>query len=547
MALVILEIAKLHLLHWLVSVLVPLLIIALAIVSRLFAARIRRGVLAPLADLTDQIEAMAGRTLDHFPAVVAAARRMAPQAVIGLLERMKADSVQLYQGRWLPDPRHALPRRVWLSPSQRSSLSLMPSARILAIGVLASLAAWVTQQPLPLTDARFGLLLILLPVLTALAAALPTAATAWHMNQLVSEETEAFYQAFCRHLPVYNDSIGTAELVDAYLQYDQKMQDGLNDFTQVTSRLAESEMADGIRRSVEQVLTESVAPSLQQSTSTLGQLAQTLTERQEQGMQDLAERFASALSAQLAAHMHPINREIAQMGTLMADVKNYVELAMRAMETTRQQTADIQNAVSLSIQGQQAAHETLGADLSSLREATRVLADTSQKLTDAFQGNEQNLAQSLDYFAKQLQDGTHGLTDTTRQALQMAGDIRDAAAEQQEGACQQGVNLQEQTERFTQQLQGTIDMLLQQIHQESAAVAANTASIGNRLQDVNATLDKAIGQFTQGSQAHVNQTLDRFDESLADIVNRLVQTAAEIQDAVDALPSAIQRSAHFDL
>jgi hypothetical protein len=112
MALVILEIANLHLLHWLVSVLVPLLIIALAIVSWLFAARIRRGVLAPLADLTGQIEALAGRTLDHFPAVVAAARQTAPQAVIGLLERMKADSVQLYQGRWLPDPRQALPRRV---------------------------------------------------------------------------------------------------------------------------------------------------------------------------------------------------------------------------------------------------------------------------------------------------------------------------------------------------------------------------------------------------------------------------------------------------
>lgn len=545
MALVILEIANLHILHWLISVLVPLLMIALAIVSWLFAVRLRRSFLVPLAELTDQIEDLPGRSLDHFPAVVAAARRTWPQAVVRPLERMKEDSVQLYQGRWLPDPRQALPVRVWLSPAQRSSISLMPAARILTIGILASLAAWLIQQPLPLPDPRFGLLLILLPVLTAVGAALPAAATAWHMNQLVNEETEAFYQSFCRHLPVFNDSIGTAELVDAYLQYDHKMQDGLNNFTEVTSRLAESDMADGIRRSVEQVLTESVAPSLQQSTSMLGQLAQTLTERQEQGMQDLAERFAGALSAQLAAHMHPINREIAQMGTLMADVKNYVELAMRAMETTRQQTADIQNAISQSVQGQQATHETLSTDLSRLQEATRALADTSQKLTDAFQGNEQNLAQSLSYFAKQLQDGTHGLTDTTRQALQMAGDIRDAAAAQQEGARQQGVNLQEQAEQFSQQLHGTIDMLLQQVHKETAAVAANTASIGSQLQNVNTTLGQTVDRFAQGSDAYVQQTLDRFDESLSEIVNRLVQTAAEIQDAVDALPSAIQRGAHF--
>ncbi|MDW7659161.1 MAG: hypothetical protein SCM11_18485 [Bacillota bacterium] len=545
MAMVIFEIGNLHLLHWLVSAAVPLIIITLAIIDRVILAKLMQSFVKPLARLTDSVDQLEGRSLDHWPAISQEAKANCPAQILRHFNHMEEDCKLLYQGRWMPDPRTALPLSAWLSPAQRSAVSYKPAARILAIGILAALVSLLIQVPLPVTPSGLGVVLALLPVLTAIAAALPIAAATRHSEQVILTQLDALYLALNRHLPVFNDQTGIATLIDAYLDYDNQMQHQLQQFTEITSRLAESDMADGVRRSVEQVLTESVAPSLQQSTTALGKLAGELTQRQEQGMQTLAEQFAEALSVQLAAHMHPINREIAQMGSLMADVKNYVEVAMRAMDTVRQQSGQIQQAVGQSLQQLSAAHESMGSDFATVREQLATLADSTVKLTDLYQGNEQCLAKSLEFFAQKLNDGTHHLTDITRQAIQMATETRTAADGQQTAVASQLTAIQNQTDNFSKQLSETIDHLLQQVHLETAAIAANTADIGKQLHALSGVLDTSLDQFTQGSAAYVQQTLDRFDGSLADIVTRLAQTAAEIQDAVDALPSAISRSVNF--
>jgi ABC-type transporter Mla subunit MlaD len=545
MAMVISEIGDLNLLHWLVSAAVPVMIIILALMDRVILAKLMQSLVKPLARLAEKIDQLEGRRLEHWPAVSKEAKAHFSGQILRCFNHMEEDCKLLYQGRWMPDPRTALPLSVWLSPAQRSAVSYKPAARILSIGVLATLISLLIQAPLPVTTSGLGIVLALLPVLTAVAAALPIVAATWQSEQIIKSRLDALYLALNRHLPVFNDQTGIATLVDAYLDYDNQMQQRLQQFTEITGRLAESDMADGVRRSVEQVLTESVAPSLQQSTTALGKLAGELTERQEQGMQTLAGQFAEALSAQLAAHMHPINREIAQMGSLMADVKNYVEVAMRAMDTVRQQSGQIQQAVGQSLQQLSAAHESMGSDFATVRDQLALLADTTGKLTGLYQGTEQGLTKSLEFFAQKLNDGTHHLTDNTRQAIQMAAETRTAADGQQAAVESQLAAMQTQTENYSKQLNETIDHLLQQVHLETAAIAANTADIGKQLQSLSGVLDSSLDQFTQGSATYVQQTLDRFDGSLADIVTRLAQTATEIQDAVDALPSAISRSVNF--
>lgn len=545
MAMAIFEMGNLQLLHWLVSVAVPVMIIILAIVDRVILAKLVQSLVKPLATLTDSVNQLAGRSLDNWPAVSQAAKVHCSSQINRQFKQMEDDCQQLYQGRWIPDPQTVLQLTAWLSPAQRSAISYKPTARILAIGILASLISLLIQIPLPVTPSGIGIVLALLPVLAAIGSALPVAAATRHVEQVIRSRLDGLYLALSRRLPVFNDQTGIATLIDAYLDYDNQMQHQLQQFTEMTGRLAESDMADGVRRSVEQVLTESVAPSLQQSTTALGKLAGELTQRQEQGMQALAEQFAGALSAQLAAHMHPINREIAQMGALMADVKNYVEVAMRAMDTVRQQSAQIQQSVGQSLQQLSSAHESMRSDFATVRDQLAQLADTTGRLTGLYQGTEQGLTKSLEFFAQKLNDGTHHLTDVTRQAIQMAAETRTAAEGQQSAVANQLAAMQTQTDNYSKQLGETIDHLLQQVHLETAAIAANTTDIGKQLQSLSGVLDSSLDQFTRGSAAYVQQTLDRFDGSLADIVTRLAQTAAEIQDAVDALPSAISRSVNF--
>ena len=135
--------------------------------------------------------------------------------------------------------------------------------------------------------------LILLPLLVGLAGALLAASSAQRASRLPAAIClQDLHHSLENRLPVFNDQAGLAMLIDNFLVYDRQMKDSLQDFTATASRLAESDMADGIRRSVEQVLQESVAPSIQQAAATLGSLAGELTNRQERGMQDLAVRFA---------------------------------------------------------------------------------------------------------------------------------------------------------------------------------------------------------------------------------------------------------------
>ena len=148
MAMAIFEMGNLQLLHWLVSVAVPVMIIILAIVDRVILAKLVQSLVKPLATLTDSVNQLAGRSLDNWPAVSQAAKVHCSSQINRQFKQMEDDCQQLYQGRWIPDPQTVLPRTAWLSPAQRSAISYKPTARILAIGILASLISLLIQIPL---------------------------------------------------------------------------------------------------------------------------------------------------------------------------------------------------------------------------------------------------------------------------------------------------------------------------------------------------------------------------------------------------------------
>ncbi|MEA4889730.1 MAG: methyl-accepting chemotaxis protein [Clostridiaceae bacterium] len=544
-AMVIIEFAGMNLLHWLISFLIPLILIGMALVYRLVAYRMRRSVLEPADTLSWQIDQLQGRSLDHLPAVSNYFHQITPGPVNLAFEQMQQDCGELYQGRWLPDPKNYLRTDDLLSPSQQSAISFKPSARMLAIGLLGALVSALIQQPLPPPTQELSPVLILLPLLTSLAAALLTAADAHHCRRQMQLRLDDLYLALSRHLPVFNDQAGIAMLIDSFMVYDREMKDTLQSFNETAGRLAESDMADGIRRSVEQVLTESVAPPIQQAASTLGRLAGELTNRQEQGMQELASRFAAALSTELAAHMNPINKEIAQMSTLMADVKNYIEYAMRALETVRQQSDGLLKDTRQAIEETAAARTGMAADFAKIDEQLQVMAHSAEGMAALYQGNEQSLAGSLQEFGRQLDGSSRQLSEMVREAIQAAGQARQTAAEQESCADQHISAMREQVEQFSGQLKTDLNQLLEQINRETAAIAGHTSEIGSQMGQINSTLNTTLSDFTESSSRYVQQTLTSFDTGLAEIVERLTHTALEIQDAVDALPAALQQGPRY--
>ena len=540
-----LEIAGLHILHWLISALLPVLLLGMAFYYWIVTHRVQNRSIAAVSQLSLQIDRLTGRTIDNLPAAASLFRQFAPESFSQAFERMQADCDDLYQERWLPDPRHYLNADTLLTPSGRNSLSWRPAASLLAAGLLGGMVSVLVQQIIPPPHAEMALALIMLPLITGTALSILMAAQSRYIRSLLDHQLQALDVSIGRSLPVFNDQSGVASLVDSFLEYDRQMKDSLENFSTTAAKLGDSDMVDGIRRSIEQVLTESVAPPIQQSAAMLGRLATELTNRQENGMQDLAARFATALSSELAAHMQPVNKEIAQMGSLMTDVRNYIEYAMRALETVRQQSQVLLDDTRTSIQQSGEVRASMAADFTRMDDQIRQITESTSQMAALYQGNEQNLAGSLQTFGVQLDQNSRKLGDLVHEAIQSSTEARLSAEGQQIHAGQYLAAMQNQIDQLTGQLGKDLNRLIEQIRLETGSIALHTADIGARLGQLDGTLRKTLDDFTRSSGQYVQETLGQFDTGLAEIVERLGETALEIQNAVDDLPSALRQGPHF--
>ncbi|NLC84474.1 MAG: hypothetical protein GX749_05290, partial [Ruminococcaceae bacterium] len=102
-----------------------------------------------------------------------------------------------------------------------------------------------------------------------------------------------------------------------------------------------------------------------------------------------------------------------------------------------------------------------------------------------------------------------------------------------------------QVSRLTEGLQQEIGLLLQQMRQETGQLTLQSTGINQRFQELNALLDQTGQQFGQASTRYVTETLQSFDDGLAEVVSRLANAANEIRDAVDALPQALRSNNDF--
>jgi ABC-type transporter Mla subunit MlaD len=301
-------------------------------------------------------------------------------------------------------------------------------------------------------------------------------------------------------------------------------------------------MADGIRRSIEQVLLDSVAPSIQQASSALGALASELVNRQERGMQELAVRFASALSSEIASNLQPVNREITQMGSLMADVRNYIEYAMHALETVRQQAGGLLSDTSGALREMSAARIQLVDDFSQVDKRLQQLVASTSEMAAIYRGNDQNLGSIVEHVSRQMGEYSQNLGLINGEAIRAMQEAKETAYIQNDSAGQYLSAMQNQVNQLTTQLSTDIRELLDEIHSEASGIATQTEIIGSQLGSLNASLENSLTNFTQESTRYVRQTLASLDGSMAELASRIAGTAAELRDAVDALPQSLRQA-----
>jgi predicted nucleic acid-binding Zn-ribbon protein len=492
---------ELPLLYALVSLFIPLLLILIGAVYAIISLTTRRRWHRLLTDLTERLRAIPGYGLDQIPVAAALFAQTGEPALQLAFERLQQDQDVLYQQRWLPDPGQELTLDKLLSGSRLSVLKLRPALTLLGVGFTATLVALLLRLQLPLADLALANALIFPPLLAGLIVAVLVVILGAAARDLLQRDLAELTQSLSRRVPVFGQQTGMAQLIDAFFQYDRQMAGALEQFNATASRLAESDMANGISRSVEQVLFETVAPALREATSLLDSLSAALIQRQEQGMAELADRFAASLAASLTTHLAPISRELSQLTGTMADIRNYTDFSVRALEAVRQnmltQQADIRTALDDLV----AARSQFQSDLTSLDEQLARLTEAATRLGAAYTDHEQTLAG----------------------ALKATGELLQADQKALNASLQRSSDVLQQTRDLTS--------LQQQIISQLAALET--------------ALHASLEKFADESATYVDRTMDQFDQGLADIVERLAQATAEIRDAIEALPGILRQNTSF--
>ncbi len=346
-------------------------------------------------------------------------------------------------------------------------------------------------------------------------------------------------------MPTLGSQTGLAALVNAFLESDRQMAASLDSFNQTASRIAESEMAAGIQHSVERVLMETVAPTIAEANQAVKTLAADVVNRQDKGMQDMAVRFASALSEELANHLEPIYSELSKLTPLMSDVKQYVDVALRSLQTARGEADVLARQTDASIGVLAQAREAFSQDSSAMSSEISRLAEATASMANVYAGNEQSLTSTVNELNQQMSSYAQGLAGLVAESSRALREAQITVQNQSTASGQYIADMNTQVSRLNEGLQQEIGTLLQQMRQESNQLAQQSNAINQRFQELNAVLDQTGRQFGQSSTRYVEDTLQSFDAGLAEVVSRLASAANEIRDAVDALPQALRGGTRF--
>lgn len=541
-----LEYGGLHLLHWIISGAIPLFLIIAAITYKLIARKTIVLIYQFHAKLAQRIKGLEKRDIANLSQISKVFHEAAPVGLKKQFSLMEKDSHLLYQDRWLPDPDLYLSSGQIFSALQNSSLSLKPGARLLSIGLLGSLISLLLQNQYPPVSQIPSLALILSPLVVGLILCLILWSESVYQGHVIRNFAVELKRLLASRLPVFSDQAGLSLMIDQFMSYDRDMNASLQAFNKTAARLAESDMAEGIRRSVEQVLLDSVAPSIQSSAAVLKDLSSELTKRQEQGMQELASQFANALASDMASHLRPVNKEITQMTSLMSDVRNYIDYAMRALETVREESATLLKDAQTSLSQMADTRTEMSEEYKRASEQLERLTASTSHMADIQQNNEAGLAKSVADLAGQLDSHSASLNKLVSEATQAMQEAQASANQQQDSAQTHIADMNEHVRLLSEELGGKITELLNQVDGETSAVARHAADIGARLGALNETLAQSLNDFSRESADYVQSTLQDFDKNLAELVRRMTQATVEIRDAVDALPAALQNRPKFD-
>ena len=484
---------------------IPFFSIILSLIYLNRMARIKEDCLAQAEDWEADLREVRPNSMDNLEAVSKVIDQEEDEILSQVWKDVLEDSQTFFKGRWLPPLESYLNPQAVEGPQLINLLSFRPPILFFSISILTATALWIYLRAMP---TQFIPALALIPLAIGLASSLFLANSIQELRIVVDEKYQRIYRALSKALPIYNSQQGVALLVDEMLSHESELNDSIQRLEETTSKMATADFAQGISLSVRQIMSQEIAPPLRQASENLGDLARNLDQRQMTGMEKLAGDFSGQLSENLARHLGPLRQELMGLNQLMARTRDFIQESVTVLNSNREYNAKLNQEISQSLRLMTAAKNDLANEMSEVSQNAAIMSETSTKMSQSFAGKQEELASRIKDLDTAMRDAlqvfSHGLK-TSSASLELAGQLKQ--------------DQEQQFDEFSRQL----------------------SSLIVKLEEIDQGIKSSSASFTQESAKYVEETLQNFDQSLAEVVERLLFTASALRDAVDNLPASLKQ------
>lgn len=428
------------------------------------------------------------------------------------------DSNKLFHGKWTTDLHKYINRERLLTQSQYRLLEADRAYKILTFGLFVTAFSLITTLAIGSDALRPVQPFTLLPALTATVFFFLIYYRSANARKDLDGAMKKFAETASLRLPIFSDLAGSAVLIDAFMQYDRKMDSSVAKLTNAVNALFTQDMVNAVSASIEKTMQQGVVPHIAASQQILGDLAQAVSTKQEAGLRDMAEKFTGQLTEMIARHMEVFFREVDGYLQQLNGTKGELAQALQLLDTHRQATDALDATFQQHLNSLTEYNQQTLVYLKQMAEAQANLGLSSRQLSELQAGSANslvtlvgNLGQQVAGFAQSMSQLTSDIkaeNSNTRQSIKSMINNQNKA-------------LEEYHKLSESMLDGSRDL-------------ANQAKIINQqLETMNSQLTTTVKEFNTAVVSGVNEVIATMDSDVSNITAHLTNTVEEIRDITD--------------
>ncbi len=485
-------------------------------------------------------------------------------------DRIVDDSARIYQGKWICDPHKLFTLENLLTRGEFTALSYEVPIQMLTISFLCSGVFWLIGRSLFSSEYTNVMNLAAWPLLIGLLFSLLIFFASQRQRNELKRSMNYLAEMLTRRLPIFEELAGTAVLIDSFVQYDREMVESVSVLSETVQGLVDHQLAEKVAENVRIVMEKEIAPAIQSSTQNLAALSETLQQRQEKGMSELAGLFTQQLGAKLNHELTPLFLETDHLVEELHNASSGFDLSMQALSQAREDSLHIQEQTKKALADLSESREQWSQDLRATNTSLERLGQVCEKLEGLYSGENESLgadikqlSQSIEVWNTRSNEESNRFTEainTYSQTLQSElgehnRQLQDALQTQNASmleAYQQQTDhfaeaLGEQNLRFAERITDVIDRFENQLQTRVGQASEEIKTLVTQLNRENGELAKLLDNLGNGSAAMVgdirrlsfemNQNADRLshqseaiDETLTELTQKLQSVIIDFSD-----------------